>query len=87
MENIGGVDPFHIDLEEFDYSVSGAPPINISDIFVYLVLTHSYYTKNQYKAYKSLQSYKYFEAGFVNKLGTKIVKEFFVLVGKVCVHF
>lgn len=87
MAKIGGIDPYQIDLEEFDYAASGAPPINTADIFVYLVLTHSYYTQEQYKAYKSLQAYKYFEAGFVTKLGTTIIKEFFVLVGKVGVHF
>lgn len=84
---IDGIDPFQIDLEEFDYSVNGVPPVNTSDVFVYLVLTHSYYTHQQYKAYKSLQSYKYFEDGFVIKTGTKIIKEYFVLIGKVGVYF
>lgn len=35
------------------------------------------------KAYKSLHSHKYFSAGFVLKIGTKIVSGFYVIVGKV----
>lgn len=35
------------------------------------------------KAYKSLQAYKYFEAGFVSEIGTKQINDFYVLVGKV----
>lgn len=80
---IDHVDPYQIDLDEFDYSINGVPPVNSSDIFVYLVLTQSYYTHEQYKAYKSLQSYKYFESGLVIKAGTKVIKGFFVLIGQV----
>lgn len=87
MRNIDGIDPFQIDLKELDYTLNGVPPVNVTDVFVYLVLTHSYYTNEQYKAYKSLQSYKYFEAGFVIKAGTKLIKDFFVLIGKVSVIF
>lgn len=54
------------------------------DVVSYLVLTHSSYTKEPMKAFKSLQSFKYFEAGFVTKVGTKLVKDFYILLGKVC---
>nr|CAH7723786.1 unnamed protein product [Callosobruchus chinensis] len=53
------------------------------DILSYLVLTHSFYTKDQKKAYKSLQAYKYFESGFVIRAGTIVINDFYVLVGMV----
>lgn len=64
--------------------MEGVPPITNMDIVSYLVLTHSYYTKEQMKAFKSLQAYKFFEGGFVIKVGTKLVNDLYILVGKVC---
>ncbi|XP_023311884.1 uncharacterized protein LOC111692233 [Anoplophora glabripennis] len=59
------------------------PPISNMDIVSYLVLTHSYYSREQMKAYKSLQAYKYFAAGFVDKVGIKPINDYVLLVGKV----
>nr|XP_023015349.1 uncharacterized protein LOC111504870 [Leptinotarsa decemlineata] len=53
------------------------------DIVAYLVLTHSFYTNEQMKAFKSLEAHKYFTSGFVLKAGTKVINDFYVLVGKV----
>ncbi|CAG9769281.1 unnamed protein product [Ceutorhynchus assimilis] len=53
------------------------------DIACYLFLTHSFYTQEQMKAFKSLQAYKYFESGFVLKIGAKITHNCYVLVGKI----
>lgn len=77
------LDPFTLAAVEIDYSANGIPPVTYPDIFSYVVLTHSFYTHEQMKAYKTLQSHKYFSAGFVLKIGTKIVNGFYVIVGKV----
>lgn len=69
--------------EEFNYSFDAVPPITNMDIISYLVLTHSFYTHQQMRAYKSLDAYKYFESGFVAKAGTKLVGDNFLLIGKV----
>lgn len=54
------------------------------DMVNYLILTHSFYTGQQLKAYKSLQAYKYYEAGFVQDVMAKRMNEnYFVIVGKV----
>lgn len=79
---IGGLDPFTLNDSQLSYNVNGIPPITYMDIVAYL-LTHSYYTNEQMKTFKSLQAYKYFESGFVIKIGTKIVNDIFVVVGKV----
>lgn len=83
LKLIDNVDPFTLKLHDLDNSINGVPPVTNMDIVSYLVLTHSYYSKAQMKAYKSLQSYKYFESGFVVNAGTKIVNNFYILVGKV----
>lgn len=80
---INGLDSFTLNLFELDYSISGVPPVTYMDIASYLVFTHSFYTHTQMKAYKSLESYKYFESGFVLKVGTKIENHLYILVGQV----
>ena len=80
---VGGLDPFTLKQEDLDYSIDGVPPVTNMDIVSYLLLTHSYYTKEQMKAFKSLDSYKYFESGFVLKVGTKIINDLYIVVGQV----
>ena len=50
---IGG-DPFLISGKNYD--VECLPPIESIDLVLYLVLETSYYTKEQFKAFKSLQA-------------------------------
>lgn len=83
LKLVNGLDPFTLDPDSLNYSIDGVPPITNMDIISYLVFSHSFYTKQQMKAFKSLQSYKYFESGFVLKVGTIIANGVFVLVGKV----
>lgn len=83
LKLVNDVDPFTLNIQELDTSIHGIPPVTSMDIVSYLVLTHSYYTKEQMKAYKSLHSFKYFESGFVVNVGTKVVNDFYIVVGKV----
>ena len=54
-----------------------------ADIFNYLVkLLHLY---KMFKAFKSLDAYKYFECGFVNCLGRKQINNKTLIVVKVCI--
>ena len=41
---------------------------NVPDIFNYFVTSVSNYTKQQLKAYKSLEGYKYFVDGWINNV-------------------
>ena len=47
------------------------PTIEAVDITNYLVLQTSYYTKQQMKAYKSLEAHHFFVSGWVHNLCTK----------------
>lgn len=87
LKLIHNLDPFTLGNCDLDCTVSGIPPVTNMDIVSYLVLTHSFYTKDQMKAFKSLEAYKYFNSGFVLKAGTKIVNNLYVLVGKVSLHY
>lgn len=79
----GGIDPFTLKEMELNYDIESLPSVTSMDIVAYLVLTHSFYTKDEMKAYKSLQSFKYFEAGFVRQIGCKEVGDYVIVVGKV----
>ena len=60
------------------------PSVQCIDIFSYLVLLRRFCTTERFKAFKSLEAYKYFESGFVDLLGSKKTKcNKFVAVGKV----
>ena len=52
-----GVDPVTIPDEQFDTEC--LPPIEAMDLLSYLVLETSFYTKEQFKAYKSLEAYNF----------------------------
>ena len=51
-----GVDPASIPSDQFDPEC--LPSIEATDLVSYLVLDTSYYTKQQFKCYKSLEAYK-----------------------------
>lgn len=81
---IGGVDPYSIAMSSLSYHPADFPSITNMDIVSYLVLTTSFYTRYQMKAYKSLAAYKYFEAGFVTECGVTKINNYCVIIGKVC---
>ena len=51
--SVVGVDPAAIPSGQFS---SEWPPIEVSDLLSYLVLETSYYTNQQFKAFKSLEA-------------------------------
>ena len=59
------------------------PPVRSPDIFNYLVLSTSFCTSDRFKAYKSMDAYKYFISGFVSSVAAKRIGEHYVVVGKV----
>ncbi|XP_074032787.1 uncharacterized protein [Leptinotarsa decemlineata] len=67
------MDSFTFTSEEMNSSIECFPPVTAFDTSSYLVLTHSFYTNQQMKAYKSLTGYKYFEAGFVHDCEAKLI--------------
>ena len=59
------------------------PPVRSTDVYNYLVLSTSFCTGERFKAYKGMDSYKYFASGFVSQVGGKVVGDYFVVVGNV----
>ena len=49
------------------------PAIEYPDIYNYLIETHSIYTKEDMKAYKSLDAYKYLLAGWVGEVSVNCI--------------
>ena len=67
IEAINGLDPFGADLGEATESV---PPVEASDLVVYLVLQTNFITTKQYKTHKSLEAYIQFVCGWIKDVRT-----------------
>lgn len=84
IEIIDNFDPYAIPPGECDLHVYKLPNITMMDLVNYLILTHSYYTGQQLKAYKSLQAFKQYESGSIQAIMAKqINNEAFVVISKV----
>ena len=82
IEKISSIrDPYCIAASELSKDVS--PPVQCMDVFNYLVLSKSFCTSKRFKAFKSLEAYRYFECGFVNYLGSKKFGNKYAAVAKV----
>lgn len=77
------MDPFLLVLIDQYFNLTNVPPIQVADIYTYLVLSHKLYSNEQMKAYKSLDAHKYFESGFVKTLNTTKHEEHFLIRGEV----
>ena len=76
-----GVDPFIISRQNYDAEC--LPPTESIDLVSYLVLETSYYTKEQFKAFKSLQSYNQLVSGFVQSVHGLTIASKHVVLAKV----
>ena len=54
-----------------------------TDIFNYLVLSTSFYTSERFKAYESMDAYKYFLSGFVSSVTARKIEQKYVVFGQV----
>ena len=79
--SVVGVDPASLPSEQFDPEC--LPPIESTDLLGYLVLETSYYTKQQFKAYKSLEAFNQMVSGFVTSVRGLMISGKFVVVAKV----
>ena len=76
-----GVDPVTIPDEQFNSEC--LPPIEATDLLSYLVLETSFYTKQKFKTYKSLEAYNFMVSGFIMSIQGCIVSGKHVAAGKV----
>ena len=76
-----GIDPVLIEGKNFEPDC--LPPVESTDLLFYLVLETSYYTKQQFKAFRSLQAYNQMVSGFIASVQGHIIKDNFVVLAKV----
>ncbi|XP_057651515.1 uncharacterized protein LOC130891040 isoform X2 [Diorhabda carinulata] len=79
--------PYAIPVKECSLDMYKVPNITMMDLVNFLILSHSFYTGQQLKAYKSLQAYKQFEAGSVQELWVKQVNDEAIVVIAKVQHF
>lgn len=75
VEICDGIDPYCLKKKDLSYEFADFPPVSFPDISNYLVLSTSFYTSKQMKAFKSMEAYNFFVCGWVKDLGTKRLKD------------
>ena len=75
IEVCDGIDPYCLKKKDFSYEFVDFPSVSFPDISNYLVLSTSFYTTKQMKAFKSMEAYNFFVCGWVKDLGTKLLKD------------
>ena len=84
LKKISNIDPYNLSASFYSDSSENWPNIEFPDIVNYLLFTSSRYTNDQLKAYKSLDSYQYFIAGWVRCIFVgKATQSTRILIGKV----
>ena len=68
-----GFDPYMLKESECSEDLADYPSVEYPDIINYLVLQTSWITRQQMKAYKSMDAYNFFVSGWVNTIFTKPV--------------
>ena len=82
---IGGIDPYSIPEKDLGTDLDLLLKVNYGDLWQYLVLTASSYTADQFKAFKSLDSYKLFVDGWVKSVRVGLILEHCLVLGTVSI--
>lgn len=83
IQIINGTDPYLIPCKKLSSELDGLPDVSWGDIYNYLIYQQSAYTCEEFKAFKSLQSYKFFKCGWVKKVSWANINDHAVILGKV----
>ena len=76
-----GMDPLLVPLQK--NTPECLPPVEACDILSYLVLETSFYTKDQFKNFRSLLAYNQMVFGFITSVLDQIIQDKFVVLAKV----
>ena len=76
-----GIDPFLIPQE--NCTPECLPPVESCDLLSYLVLDTSFYTKEQFKNFKSLLAYNHMVSGFITSVLGQTLRDKYVVLAKV----
>ena len=75
INNIQGYDPYQITKEKLSGYTSKFPPVTYPDIVYYFLFSFIPLTKEELKAYKSLDSYNQFVSGWVKEVKQNCLKK------------
>ena len=88
LQLTANIDPYSVSGNFFAQLMVKWPEIEFPDIVNYLLFSTSKFTKEQVKAYKSLQAYQYFVAGWVRSIYIgNATSDTTILIGKVFVCY
>ena len=76
-----GVDPLFIPEEKL--TTECLPPVEAADLVSFLVLETSFYTRDQFKNFRSLQAYNQMVSGFITSILGQTFADKYLVVGKV----
>lgn len=85
---INGIDPYCLS-DDSPHRMDNAellPVVHEIDIYGYFCQSDSTYTAEKFKAHKSLEAFRYLEAGFVENVRPYKICDYFVVVAKVTIH-
>lgn len=80
-----GFDPYKIKSCDLTEDFKSFPKITFFDVSNYLVDGTSFYTSKSFRAFKSLDAYKWHKSGWVTSLKIKCLNEKTVVIGKVII--
>ena len=78
-----GCDPYNIAATCLENDVTKWPHVGFLDVVNYLIFSRSSYTSEQLKKYKSLESYKYFQDGWIRQILHKEINSVHLIRAKV----
>ena len=78
-----GCDPYEISKAEWDHNTDMWPSITYVHVCMHLIINSSPYTKDDMLNYKSLDSFKNFQDGWVREVLVKSLNQRQIVIGKV----
>lgn len=78
-----GIDPYTLKENELSNEKNDFPEISLLDIANHMIHSMSPFTKKQFKNYKGMEAYSFFESGFVLNIGSKKLDNTAILRGRV----
>ncbi|XP_051158523.1 uncharacterized protein LOC127279907 [Leptopilina boulardi] len=83
IKDINNCDPYAIKESDLSANLKELVPIEVVDLYRYLLSTRSCYTEDEVKAFKSLEAFKFLVAGFVQKILFIKINDKYVVRGEV----
>lgn len=83
ISKCNGIDPYSLDDKELSDDRKDFPEISLIDIENHMIHSVSPFTNKQFKNYKGMEAYSFFESGFVLYVGSKKMNDTALLIGRV----